>query len=230
MRLKSKTILAALFFGLLIVFSGTINTAFAEVKPLDLQVSIPGATGASVSNGGKTIKFDRKTTAIGEYIKNIYNYAISIVGIVATIMLLFGGFTWLTAGGSGEKVGKARDIIFGSLTGLVLALTSYTLLTMVNPDLVNFKIQKIKTPEDTSSGLGACDRCTVLGNTGTCVTRSCVIVFEKENCDGTYLGTNKSTIIANCNDGEVFYNNHEYELSGRMEADMENNTGGASGG
>ncbi|PLX21329.1 hypothetical protein C0584_02755, partial [Candidatus Parcubacteria bacterium] len=77
---------------------------------------------------------------------------ISIVGIVATVMLMVGGFIWLTAGGSGEKVGKARDIIFSSLTGLVLALTSYTILSVINPDLVNFNIIELSNPLPGAAG------------------------------------------------------------------------------
>ena len=162
MHLKRKILIVTFFVGFLFLFSINIRSSFAEVDPLQLQVPIPGAKGDSVSADG-TIKFDNKTTAIAEYIKNIYNYAISIVGIVATIMLMFGGFTWLTAGGSGEKVGKARDIIFGALTGLVLALTSYTILTLINPDLVNFKIQSINTPiikKVTTTALSEGEACT----------------------------------------------------------------------
>ncbi|MDA3840043.1 MAG: pilin [Patescibacteria group bacterium] len=134
MKLRNKIKLIIFLSSFLLLFFVNINISFA----LDLQVDIPGQ---------EALDFNGTTKPIGQYISNLYNYAISIVGIVATIMLMFGGFTWLTAGGSGEKVGKARDMIFGSLTGLVLALTSYTILTMVNPDLVNFKIQKIQPPE-----------------------------------------------------------------------------------
>ncbi len=139
MRIKTKLGLITLFFGFVFLSLAQVNTAFA-VEPLKLQVPIPG--------GDETISFKKEGTTepIGKYIQSLYTYAISIVGIVATIMLMFGGFTWLTAGGSGEKVGKARDIIFGSLTGLVLALTSYTILNLINPDLVNFKIQEIGSP------------------------------------------------------------------------------------
>jgi len=141
MKLRTKLGLITLFLGF--IFFSNINFTLA-VEPLKLQVPIPG--------GKSEISFNATTKPIGEYIQWLYSYAISIVGIVATIMLMFGGFTWLTAGGSGEKVGKARDIIFGSLTGLVLALTSYTILTLINPDLVNFNIQKINSTDSKASG------------------------------------------------------------------------------
>ena len=128
-----------------IIFSFTFLTV-SEVLAVSFtpQVSIPGSEW--FKKGEEIYIVNSSTALLGQYIQSIYAYAISIVGIVATIMLMFGGFTWLTAGGSGEKVGKARDIIFSSLTGLVLALTSYTILTMINPNLVNFTIQEINSP------------------------------------------------------------------------------------
>jgi 3D (Asp-Asp-Asp) domain-containing protein len=58
-------------------------------------------------------------------------------------MLMVGGFVWLTAGGSGEKVSQAQSMIKGSLTGLILTMGAYTLLKTVNPALVDFKIDDI---------------------------------------------------------------------------------------
>ncbi len=77
--------------------------------------------------------------SIGEYIKAIYKYAIGIVGILATIVLMFGGIIWITAGGNAERVGNAKAWIGAALTGLVLALTSYLILNTINPSLVTFE-------------------------------------------------------------------------------------------
>jgi len=89
-------------------------------------------------------------TSIGEYIKAIYKYAIGIVGILAAVVLMFGGILWLTAGGNAERVGNAKSWIGASLTGLVLALASYMLLATVNPALVQFK--PINPTEPTNIG------------------------------------------------------------------------------
>ncbi|MDD5071324.1 MAG: pilin [Patescibacteria group bacterium] len=84
---------------------------------------------------------------IGEYIGSIYNYAIGIVGILAAIVLMFGGVIWLTAGGSPERVKEAKAWIGASLSGLVLMLCSYMILYQINPDLVKLNPLKIKLVE-----------------------------------------------------------------------------------
>ena len=110
-----------------------INPAAAiEFTP---QVEIPGGPTGTVQ--GDTI---------AKYIKAIYQYGIAVVGILAAIVLMFGGLLWLTAGGNTGQVSEAKEWIKSSLLGLILAMLSYTILLTVNPDLVNFRpitVQKI---------------------------------------------------------------------------------------
>ena len=103
-----------------------INPAAAiEFTP---QVEIPGGPTGTVQ--GDTI---------AKYIKAIYQYGIAVVGILAAIVLMFGGLLWLTAGGNTGQVSEAKEWIKSSLLGLILALLSYTILLTINPDLVNFR-------------------------------------------------------------------------------------------
>ncbi|MFH1822267.1 MAG: hypothetical protein ABH830_01045, partial [Patescibacteria group bacterium] len=80
---------------------------------------------------------------IGEYIAGIYKYAVGIVGILAAIVLMYGGVLWIVAGGSAERTGSAKAWIGASLTGLVIAVTSYTILYQINPELTKFNALEI---------------------------------------------------------------------------------------
>ncbi len=115
----------------------------------------------------------KDTKAIGEYIKSIYKYAIGAVGILAAVVLMFGGIIWITAGGSAERIGEAKAWITASLTGLILALCSYMILYTVNPNLVNFKITTIKTVEET----------------GCCIVNGIASNTTKAMCKGTFTAS-----------------------------------------
>lgn len=91
---------------------------------------------------------------IAKYTTNVYKYAVSIVGILAAIVLMWGGVRWLTAGGNQEAVGDAKKWIESALSGLVLVMTSYMILYFVNPDLTTFKLIKI-TPIESGVAPGA---------------------------------------------------------------------------
>ena len=93
---------------------------------------------------GSSITFGTNTRPLGEYIRKVYNYGVGITAILATVVLMIGGFQWIIAGGSGEKIGEAKAWITAALSGLVLALTSYMILGLVNPALINFTVKEIE--------------------------------------------------------------------------------------
>lgn len=57
----------------------------------------------------------------------IVNTSLIFLGMVTIILILVAGFMWLFAGGEEEKIKKAKDILKGAVTGLVIVLASYGL-------------------------------------------------------------------------------------------------------
>jgi hypothetical protein len=72
----------------------------------------------------------------------MYTYVVSIGGILATVMIIFGGIVYLTAGGNPGRIGEAKEYIGNALIGLVLLFTSYLLLQTLNPDLVKLSMPR----------------------------------------------------------------------------------------
>jgi len=69
-------------------------------------------------------------------IGKIINAILGVVGSIALIMFIYGGFTWMTAGGNAEGTKKGREIIVWSALGLAVIFLSY--------GLVKFLILSIK--------------------------------------------------------------------------------------
>lgn len=65
------------------------------------------------------------------YISNIVASIIPLVGMVSFIMILVGGFTFLTSAGNEEGLKKGKSIIFAAITGLVLAIISWLALVII---------------------------------------------------------------------------------------------------
>ncbi|MDP3696605.1 MAG: pilin [Candidatus Taylorbacteria bacterium] len=88
--------------------------------------------------------------AIGECISQIYTVSLSLVGIVAFVQIVWGGFMLLTAAGNTSKTGQAMDKIKNAILGIVLLFSSYLILNTINPDLVNFKfnLEKIEKKDE----------------------------------------------------------------------------------
>ena len=71
------------------------------------------------------------TKDIRETIASIINVAMGLLGIIAVCIILLGGFKWMTAGGSEDKVGEAKKLIISGVIGLVIILTAYAIATFV---------------------------------------------------------------------------------------------------
>ena len=141
--------LLLIFFSYFLVIISTSNTA-VNAAPGDmpvLQIPIPNIhfspsvkCTASGDEGKLCVNW------IAEYIAGIYKYAIGIVGILATVVMMIGGVMWMMSGGNASTAGEAKSWITSSLTGLIIALSSYMILYQVNPALVLWgplKIEKI---------------------------------------------------------------------------------------
>ena len=64
-------------------------------------------------------------------IASIINVALSLLGIVALVIILYGGFKWMTAGGNEDSVGEARKIIIAGVIGLAIILSAYAIANFV---------------------------------------------------------------------------------------------------
>jgi hypothetical protein len=65
-------------------------------------------------------------------------YILAFLGVVAVVVILIGGFMWMTAGGNDEKVGKAKKILIQGLIGLVIVLLAFAIATFVIQRLNEF--------------------------------------------------------------------------------------------
>ncbi len=57
---------------------------------------------------------------------NIIDIALRLVGIIATIMIIYGGFRYLTSAGDPSRISAAKDTIFKAIIGLVIAIVAAT--------------------------------------------------------------------------------------------------------
>jgi hypothetical protein len=77
--------------------------------------------------------------ALAAYLTGVYKYLLSVVGVVAAVMIIIGGFQYLTAGGDKGRADKSRKRIENALVGLLLAFGSFAVLYAINPSLVQLK-------------------------------------------------------------------------------------------
>ena len=71
------------------------------------------------------------TRSLQETIASIIRVVLSLLGIVAVVIILMGGFKWMTAGGNDEEVKKARKLITNGIIGLAIILMAFAISKFV---------------------------------------------------------------------------------------------------
>jgi hypothetical protein len=117
--MKKKHILAS-------VVTLTVLSLFVIPMAADAQFIQEGFDRAG--NIGGT---DIGTTDIRDVIINLVNVLLGFLGIIAVIIILWGGFLWLTAGGNEDQVGKARSTIIAGIIGLAIIIASFAIARFV---------------------------------------------------------------------------------------------------
>ncbi|MEK7508920.1 MAG: pilin [Patescibacteria group bacterium] len=117
-----KKILA--FVLSIFVVSLFVLPAVVSAQNLDLGINYATYTGLG-------------TKDVRETIARIINVALGLLGIVAVVIVLVGGFEWMTAGGNEEKTGEAKQRIMAGVIGLAIILSAYA--------IANFVVKSLQT-------------------------------------------------------------------------------------
>ncbi len=110
--MKKKIISATILS--LAVFSLAVLPAFAQGLGLNY--------GASTGLGSQDIR-----ATIGTIIK----VALGLIGIIALVIVIAGGFIWMTSFGDEAKVEKAKNMILMGIVGLAIILSAYAITSFV---------------------------------------------------------------------------------------------------
>ncbi|MDD4477340.1 MAG: hypothetical protein PHY40_04295 [Patescibacteria group bacterium] len=71
------------------------------------------------------------TTDIRVIVAKIIRTALGLLGIVMVVLVIYGGFLWMTAGGNETQIGKAKKILINAAIGLAIILSAYAIVSYV---------------------------------------------------------------------------------------------------
>ncbi len=181
--------LIAFFAVPFIVFSATSGTNNFESVKFTPQIEFPG-TGISGETDLSNLPNDDgiiTSDLLSKYIKAIYQYGLSVAGILAAVIIMGAGVIWLTSAGDSGKINKAKQYIFGSLIGVFLLFGAYIILNTINPNLIELKPIEISTISDISDA--ACSGSDGYIYNKDCLPQDAVIKFlclrEGDTCANT---------------------------------------------
>jgi hypothetical protein len=125
----------------------TIFALASLAMPLLSQAAPSDALKKLEEVGGPAYEVTGRPQELPEIIGGIIKTALSIMGIVAAILIIYAGYVWMTARGKEERVTKAKETLEAAVIGLIIIMAAYALTYFV----VDRIMQATSTPTTTPS-------------------------------------------------------------------------------
>ena len=111
-------------FGIFILFS-------LLIAPLHVHaVGLQNAAGELQKIGEPA--FGTKTaTPLPELVGRYIRIFLGFLGVIFAILVIYGGYTWMTSFGNEQKVTRGKELIIDATIGLVIVLAAYAISSFV---------------------------------------------------------------------------------------------------
>lgn len=113
---------------------------FAPVLAPVTTYAVEPAPQASLCGGAETLQFGESgdctdtgaaEETVNNLVANIINIFSVVVGIVAVIMIIWGGFKYITSGGDSGNIGTAKNTILFAIVGLIIVAMAQIIVRFV---------------------------------------------------------------------------------------------------
>ncbi len=116
--LLSIALVSIMAFGIALLPSGL---ALAQKEAVCDGIALTGTGGGCAADD----------SAINNVIAQVINILSMVVGVVAVIMIIIGGFKYITSAGDSSKVGSAKNTILYAIVGLVIVALAQFIVRFV---------------------------------------------------------------------------------------------------
>lgn len=125
-KIKHILLTIALLAGVVGVFAPS-----ATVGAINVFDSTEANKACSSANANSSVCDASKKDKLSSFIGTIVNILLYILGAVAVIMMIIGGFMYAVSGGDLSAVTKAKNTILYAVVGLVVAVMAYAIVHFV---------------------------------------------------------------------------------------------------
>jgi hypothetical protein len=127
-----------------------MHYCYANDVPYDLNIALGNVT--EVQN-------------LPAYINAVYTWLLPAASLVAVVMMMIGGLQYTLARGKSKYIEKAKTRITNAITGIVILLSAFVILNLIDPRLVSFDALKIPLVKEVTilDAMSSCERLSDVG-------------------------------------------------------------------
>ena len=131
-KIKNLMVVIAAMFAL---SAPALVPVAAHAAPADNAINDGLCEGLNTATGGTTDSCtdapDEGTGSLQGIIKTIINIFSLVVGFVSVIMIILGGFKYITSGGESSNVSGAKNTIMYAIIGLIIVALAQVIVRFV---------------------------------------------------------------------------------------------------
>lgn len=106
------------------------TTSFAYTSFCHAE-NLSDAFGNKLSNVANTTGYNTVSVNKDSMIGDIIQIFLSLLGVIFLVLMLYGGYLWMTDRGSEKSIEKAKNLIQAAIIGLIIVLASYAITYFV---------------------------------------------------------------------------------------------------
>ncbi len=80
---------------------------------------------------GETVSDRNSVQDVRIVLAKLINIFLGFLGIIFLILIIYGGFMWMTANGQDDRVTKAKSLLVAGIIGLIIVLMSFAIAEFV---------------------------------------------------------------------------------------------------
>ena len=108
---------------------GIINSIYLLLGDVTVKNTTEGVNTGAAARGADIVTPDGPDLLV--IVQNLLNATFGVVGIIAVVMIIIGGFYYMTSQGSPEKVQKGKNTILYGIVGLIICLSAFAIVNFI---------------------------------------------------------------------------------------------------
>ena len=132
-KISLRNIIYSLLFITCLVFASLVKPVSAFTCPEKTIRENEPVSALSECNVEKT----EGEKSLMSNVNMLINVFTSVMGFLAVVMIIYGGFMLLTAQGDPARIKRGKDVVLYSVIGLILVMLAYAIVNFVMTNVTN---------------------------------------------------------------------------------------------
>lgn len=126
-----KKIVGASFATLALLAGVALVPGLAQPVSAQIESTTEGGICKGLEATGSSDCKDEEGTGLNSLVRNVLNILSWVIGVVAVVMIIIGGFRYIVSSGESAQIQSAKNTILYAIVGLVVVLFAQLIVRFV---------------------------------------------------------------------------------------------------